>query len=267
MLAALIIGLLGSMHCIGMCGPLVLAMPFSNKDGGLPTMRMVSYHGGRMFTYGFLGLGAGFIGEGLRIFLLQQWISIAAGVLILLMYFLPLLLKSSLFPSVSAAWNKHVVMWMRRHLQPSEGSSATTKMLLIGILNGLLPCGLVYMALVGAISQPTILESALFMVVFGLGTSPALTAIIFANKLVLGKVKSSFSKVIPFFVVIVAALLILRGLGLGIPYISPADERNCCHDPEATVVRFDDHLKAQTILYNDQFSPTSEIQVPHKTYV
>jgi len=259
MLAALVIGLLGSLHCVGMCGPLVLAMPFGNKDGGLPPVRMVSYHAGRMFTYGILGLGVGFIGEGLRIFLMQQWISIAAGILILLMYFIPLVLRSSLFPTVSSAWNKHVVMWMRRHLQPAEGSSAATKMLLIGVLNGLLPCGLVYMALVGAISQPTIIESGLFMVIFGLGTSPALTAIIFANKLVLGKVKTSFSKAIPFFVVIVAALLILRGLGLGIPYISPADERNCCHGPEASVVEFDNDFKAQTIFYNDQFQAPSKI--------
>jgi sulfite exporter TauE/SafE len=263
MLAALVIGLLGSLHCIGMCGPLVLVMPFGGKDGSLPPARMFSYHVGRIFTYAILGLAMGLIGGGLRYFFLQQWISIASGILLLIFYFFPLLMGSSLFPSLSSAWNRRVVSRLRRLLEPAEGRPEAMHMFGIGAVNGLLPCGLVYMALIGAISQPTVAEAALFMAVFGLGTSPALTAIIFANKLVLGKVKSSFTKVVPVFVVIVAALLILRGMGLGIPYISPADERNCCHGPEAVRLHHHgplleiDHL---TACY-DQFPDTPQVQV------
>lgn len=263
MLAALLIGFLGSMHCVGMCGPLVLAMPFGGTGGGMPVSRMISYHSGRLLTYAMLGIAVGLIGGGLRFFFIQQWISIASGVLLLVLYFLPKISGSSLFPSLSAAWNREVVVRMRKMLRPTDDRSSTRHLFGIGLVNGLLPCGLVYMALIGAVAQPTVWGSALFMAIFGVGTSPALTGVIMANRLVSAGWRSSFSRVIPLFVVIVAALLILRGMGLGIPYISPADERNCCHSPEAAVLemRAPGQPLPPTACFYDQLSNTAPFPV------
>ena len=92
------------------------------------------------------------------------------------------------------------------------------------------------MALLGAIAEPTVLHAALFMAIFGIGTSPALTGVILANKMILKKLKSNYAKIIPVFVIAIGSLLILRGMGLGIPYISPESEDNCCHSPDAKLI-------------------------------
>ncbi len=235
MLAAFLIGFVGSLHCVSMCGPLVLAMPFNDGDGNFSISRILAYHIGKLSTYAILGILVGLAGGGLRFFFVQQWISIASGILLLLFYFLPKIMNQSRFPSLSNAWNKHVVVRMKKQLQVNDSQNPTIKMFSLGLLNGILPCGLVYIALLSAIAEPTVLQAALFMAVFGLGTSPALTGIILANKMILNKLKSNYSKIIPALVIVVSSLLILRGLGLGIPIISPESEDNCCHSPEASV--------------------------------
>lgn len=228
MLAALTLGFLGSLHCVGMCGPLVLSMPF--KNGNTNKWASASaYHFGRIFTYAAFGVLMGLFGEGLRYFFLQQWISIAAGVLLLCLYFLPRLINQKMFSSINQFWNRKVVVNIRKLLQPQAQQNSFSKFFMLGFFNGMLPCGLVYMALIGSISQTNLLGAVLFMVVFGLGTSPALTAIIFSKNWLLGNGRNYYNKVAPVLVTVVAALLILRGLGLGIPYISPCVGGTCCH--------------------------------------
>lgn len=222
------------MHCVGMCGPLVLNMPFNNQNGVVYS-RMIAYHGGKITTYAFLGLLTGILGDALRFFFLQQWISIFAGVVLLLVYFLPKLIQNYPTSSFSGIWNKQIVSRMRKLFQPQPQQSMLTKMFTIGLVNGLLPCGLVYMALLGAISQPSIGLSVLFMVIFGIGTSPALSAIILANQFILTRWKSAYQKISGALVIVVSALLILRGLGLGIPYVSPASTQpDCCKAPHSS---------------------------------
>ncbi|MCB0502021.1 MAG: sulfite exporter TauE/SafE family protein [Bacteroidetes bacterium] len=216
------------MHCVGMCGPLVLSMPFNLREKG-GYVRLLSYHFGKIFTYMVLGLITGLIGDALRFFFVQQWISIAAGVSLLLIYFLPRMMNQWATPNVAAVWNQQVVRRMKSLLQPNAAQSTATRFFSLGMINGLLPCGLVYMALLGAISQPNIIQSVMFMAVFGLGTSPALTALIVANKWILAKWRAHFSKLAPALVVVISILLIVRGLGLGIPYISPAEKMPACH--------------------------------------
>ena len=94
--------------------------------------------------------------------------------------------------------------------------------LTIGFLNGFLPCGLVYMAVFGAVATGSLLEGSLYMVLFGLGTIPLMTTAIYLGKFLNTAVKQRIQKAIPVFVVIIGVLFILRGLGLGIPYLSPA---------------------------------------------
>lgn len=239
------------MHCVGMCGPLVLKMPFNNSNGVVYS-RLFSYHLGKISTYAFLGLLTGLLGDALRFFFVQQWISIFAGVTLLLVYFLPKIIQKYSSPQFSSIWNKQVVMRMRKLLQPSDNQSMPLRLFSLGIVNGFLPCGLVYMALLGAIAQPTILQAVLFMVVFGIGTSPALSAIILANQFILNRWKNAYQSISSVLVVAVGVLLILRGLGLGIPYISPASSNpDCCSAPHSSVIETEsnannDHHQSQT---------------------
>jgi sulfite exporter TauE/SafE len=94
--------------------------------------------------------------------------------------------------------------------------------LTIGFLNGFLPCGLVYMAVFGAIATGSLVEGSFYMVLFGLGTIPLMTTAIYLGKFLNSTLKQRIQKAIPVFIVIIGALFILRGLGLGIPYLSPA---------------------------------------------
>jgi sulfite exporter TauE/SafE len=93
-----------------------------------------------------------------------------------------------------------------------------------GILNGFLPCGLVYMALLGAIGIGTPLESSLFMMFFGLGTFPMMFAIALSGNFISIKWRNLFNKAVPYFVVILGIVFILRGLGIGIKYVSPPEQ-------------------------------------------
>lgn len=233
-LAALAFGFLGSLHCVGMCGPLVLSMPFDVQRKG-SVSRILSYHSGRILTYSFLGLIAGMLGDALRFFFVQQWISIAAGVLLLTFYFLPQIINRFTTPSFSKIWNQKVVNKMKQLLLGNKEQATSTRLFSLGLINGLLPCGLVYMALLGAISQPSILYSVLFMMIFGLGTSPALSSIIISKKWLLKNGRSFYTKFAPVFIVAISVLLILRGLGLGIPFISPAGEMPACHSASISI--------------------------------
>jgi sulfite exporter TauE/SafE len=93
--------------------------------------------------------------------------------------------------------------------------------LTIGFLNGFLPCGLVYMALFGAIAMGSAWQGSLYMVLFGLGTVPLMTTAIYFSGILKSSAKQRIQKLIPVFVIIIGMLFILRGLGLGIPYVSP----------------------------------------------
>ncbi|HCO84482.1 MAG TPA: hypothetical protein DIT95_13230, partial [Arenibacter sp.] len=87
--------------------------------------------------------------------------------------------------------------------------------------NGLLPCGLVYMAVFGSIATANPWLGALFMALFGLGTIPLMTTAVYFGSMLKGSAKKSVQRLIPVFVILVGLLFILRGMGLGIPYISP----------------------------------------------
>ena len=126
------------MHCVGMCGPLVLSMPFNLREKG-GYVRLLSYHFGKIFTYMVLGLITGLIGDALRFFFVQQWISIAAGVSLLLIYFLPRMMNQWATPNVAAVWNQQVVRRMKSLLQPNAAQSTATRFFSLGMINGLPP--------------------------------------------------------------------------------------------------------------------------------
>lgn len=210
--SALLLGLLGSLHCVGMCGPLAIAI----ASKGIAPGRLV-YNAGRILTYMLLGLVFGLAGGAARLAGMQQGLSIAAGIFILLWAVLPFLRNrfesSRIVTALSSSVGKLITPLLRRNALLSQFG--------VGVLNGLLPCGFVYVALAAALAQPSIPASVGFMGVFGLGTFPAMFLVTFAPALFGRSSRTSLRRLVPVGTALVALLLILRGLSLGVPYLSP----------------------------------------------
>lgn len=216
--SAFLIGIFGSFHCIGMCGPIALALPSQKKQGLSMITGRILYNLGRAVTYAFIGLIFGLLGQGLSLAGFQQSVSIVAGVLILLMVLVPARYTQKLYLLKPAYGFTNFLKKKFGLLLKKSGLAST---FLIGILNGFLPCGLVYIAVAGAIAAGTFLNGALYMFVFGLGTLPVMLAVSVAGNFIGLGIRKKINKVIPAFMVVLAFLFILRGMNLGIPYISP----------------------------------------------
>lgn len=216
--SAFILGLLGSLHCVGMCGPIAFMLPVDRSNSFKKITQISMYHIGRLLAYAMIGLVFGLIGKSLYIFGMQQQLSIIIGIVMIVFVLLPYkwLSKFNLAQPLYKA-----VGYIKKSLGQALHKKTADTFLTIGFLNGFLPCGLVYMAVFGAIAMGSYAEGSLYMILFGLGTIPLMTAAIYLGKFLNSTIKQRIQKAIPVFVVIIGALFILRGLGLGIPYISP----------------------------------------------
>jgi sulfite exporter TauE/SafE len=224
-LTAFLTGLLGSFHCAGMCGPIALATPVVGDTLAQRAFGKLLYNLGRIVTYALLGAALGAFGVGLKLAGMQQSISIAAGVLIIA----GVVLNSS--------WLHSLVGNPFRLFKGSAKlfqSRTYTSLFLIGIINGLLPCGFVYIALIGAVATQQVWQGAAFMVLFGLGTLPMMFGVSMVGQFLSQTVRSTINKTTPYLAVLIGCLFILRGLNLGIPYVSPqvnatqTEVKDCC---------------------------------------
>jgi len=215
--AGFLIGLVGGFHCIGMCGPIVVALPGESKKFRF-LIGKLAYNFGRIVTYSTLGLLSGFIGERVAIAGYQSALSITIGVILLLAFIIPGSVKRRVFGNnlFSGAGKRVKIIWGKLF-----GIRTLSSLFAIGILNGFLPCGLVYVALAGAIAVKDPIGGMLYMAAFGIGTIPLLLALSLVGNIVSLKLKQTVTRLIPVGAVILATLFILRGLSLGIPYISP----------------------------------------------
>ncbi len=239
LIGAIVLGFLGGFHCVGMCGPIAMALPVHNKSASQKVFTILIYNFGRIVTYSAFGLLFGAIGQSFVLFGLQQALSIVLGSLILLFVIIsyfgkvsnPVLSKAYFF--INAVKSKLSNLFSKRNYSAFFS---------IGLLNGLLPCGLVYMALAGALATGSITNGALFMVFFGLGTLPFMFAVTYYSNLISLKARNHMRKVVPVVVALMAVLMILRGMNLGIDYISPKltqekcevtnegkEKLDCCH--------------------------------------
>ncbi|SFD26257.1 hypothetical protein SAMN04489722_106280 [Algibacter lectus] len=217
--SAFILGLLGSFHCVGMCGPIAFMLPVDRNNALKKALQIGVYHLGKLLAYSVIGLVFGLIGKSLYLFGFQQQLSIFIGILMILVVLIP-----------QKTFNKYnfskPVYKLISKVKSALGSAMKKKtmdtFLTIGFLNGFLPCGLVYMAVFAAIASGNALNGALYMAVFGLGTIPLMTTAIYFSQFLKGAARQKIQKAIPVFVVIIGVLFIIRGLGLGIPYLSPA---------------------------------------------
>lgn len=231
-LAAISLGFLGSFHCVGMCGPIALALPVNHQSYLMKWIGILSYNLGRMFTYALLGSLFGLIGQGLFIAGYQQSVSIVLGVAMLIMVLLPNSYFSK-YKFTGFIYSGISKLKSSLSLLLKKGSLGT--LFFLGTLNGLLPCGLVYMGIAGSIATGSSLNGALFMAMFGLGTLPAMVSLSMLGNVISLNFRNRIKKAMPVVVVATALLLILRGMNLGIPYVSPQLSNNkavvqkCCH--------------------------------------
>ncbi|WP_340075639.1 sulfite exporter TauE/SafE family protein [Leptobacterium sp. I13] len=220
LLTAVIFGLLGSLHCVGMCGPIAFILPLNRKNPYKKFTQLFLYHFGRLFSYSFIGFLFGWLGKGLFISGLQQQLSVFIGALMIVIVLVPyhILRKYSVSKPLFSIISK-----LKAKLGTQLKKKSYNALFAIGILNGLLPCGLVYMALFAAIATGSTEKSALYMLLFGVGTIPLMTGAGYLGNFLSIAVRQKIQKVIPVFIVIIGTFFILRGMGLGIPYVSPSD--------------------------------------------
>jgi sulfite exporter TauE/SafE len=233
---AFLMGLTGSLHCAGMCGPIILAIPFKNNNYVIKILSILLYQFGRIGMYSLLGYIL-FSFKELFNPRIQQIVSITIGSLLLAASIIYLVPKLAAFWKFKLPWNQ----WVLTQLGRVFSKPSLAMLTLAGALNGLLPCGLVYMALSMSITAKSSVQMALLLLCFGVGTMPMMMSLaLLKNKIQCVK-QQGLQRLIPLFVVLYGTLFILRGANLGIPYLSPkvAIEQNakkeikikhcCCH--------------------------------------
>lgn len=221
---AFILGFLGSLHCAAMCGPLMLALPVPPGGPVRFVAGRLTYQLGRVATYCLLGLMAGLIGRSIFLAGFQRWLSLALGLAVLTGFL------TSKRVAISSPVVR-VVAKLKLTMSAQLKQRSFRSLALLGMLNGLLPCGLVYVAVAGAVSRGTIRDGMIYMTIFGLGTLPMMFAVSLSGRLFPSGLRLKLSRAIPFGVCLLALLLILRGMALGIPYVSPdltAASPKCC---------------------------------------
>jgi sulfite exporter TauE/SafE len=200
-----------------MCGPLALALPVKHLPAAERRFSMALFYGGRIFMYMFIGTLFALLGRSFYLAGLQQWMSIISGIMILVFAGQYFLKKTNRLPVFMQRFHNLLNRFMAKQFKKLSLKS----FLLLGFANGLLPCGMVYIAIALALTTKTIINGAILMGMFGLGTLPALILLSYAGSFVSLSVRNYIRRITPVFMLVIAVLLILRGLNLGIPYISP----------------------------------------------
>lgn len=208
-------GLFGSIHCVGMCGPLAFAIPSFREQAWLILVDKLVYNIGRTLSYTVLGLSIGLIGQQLWLAGIQSSLSIVTGLLIITV---------ALFRIFKISWGSgKLATKMTQPFNKLISSAIKHKSghLIIGILNGLLPCGFVYLALAGALNTGNSISAAQYMLFFGLGTLPLMFIAMVSTSFISPIFRRKINNAIPFVMLLLGLWFVLRGLNLDIPYLSP----------------------------------------------
>lgn len=210
LITALSLGFFGSFHCVGMCGPIALSLP-STSERMLPLLiSRLLYNSGRIVTYSILGVGAGILGRSFSLNGLQSNISILSGILI----FIGVLFS---YAKISARFSGKLLsanFFLKKTLRPLLKNHSLLSLFGIGLLNGILPCGFVYIALAGAAAAGTIQDSVLYMILFGLGTVPMMLGLSLSGILLPVRIRSFINRATPVIAIALAVFLIHRGVML-----------------------------------------------------
>ena len=217
---AFIFGLISSLHCIGMCGPIAMMLPVDRNNPTKKATQILTYHFGRLTAYGTIGLVFGLLGKGFFMAGIQQQLSIFIGVCMIVIILIPerMFARYNFSKPVYKAISK-----IKQQLGSQFANKNYKSLFTIGLLNGFLPCGMVYVALFGAIAMQSATLGILYMVLFGLGTVPMMSFVVYVQSYLTLNFRNKIQKIIPYVGVFIGVLFVLRGLGLGIPYVSPAN--------------------------------------------
>jgi sulfite exporter TauE/SafE len=217
-LTAFTIGFLGSFHCIGMCGPIAIALPVPKSSKLSFFTGRILYNVGRVVTYSCLGLLFGLVGGRIALAGAQQVVSIILGVAIVIAVLLPQQYKNIF---VQHRLVQKLAQPLKSNISILFKKGTLSSLFLIGILNGFLPCGFVYIGLAGSIASGNAISGAAVMMLFGLGTVPAMFAATVFGKFINIGIRAKLRKIIPVFAILLAAVFIMRAMNLGIPFLSP----------------------------------------------
>lgn len=234
-ISALVLGFAGSLHCLGMCGPLVMALHGAGQSKDWAWLKLV-YHVGRILVYAALGAVIGSLGSTFVAIGAQQYLAVGAGMLMLLFI---------AWPAGMKGWKSgplRGISWLKTRFASLIQKRTMLSHFLMGMLNGLLPCGMVYVALAAALAFGSLWKSALFMVLFGIGTSPALFVMGSLVTWISSRWRIRSFRGVQIALAMISLLVVLRGANLGIPYLSPrmAEKKehptekvlDCCHRPK-----------------------------------
>lgn len=209
-LYALSFGFIGSFHCIGMCGPIALTLPVQHLEGNRKMAGILLYNAGRISAYSGIGIASGWVGRQFYIGGIQQWLSVILGCLLLL----AVVLQKTRFHFDTGIYGTKIKMILGKLLRQQK----LRTLFAIGFFNGLLPCGLVYFAVAGAVATGSIWQGAVFMCSFGAGTLPAMVTITWCSQIITMKMRNRLRQCIPYAVALMAVLLICRGLNFHVTH-------------------------------------------------
>lgn len=218
--SAFILGLISSLHCLGMCGPIAMMIPVDSINPAKKVTQIMTYHLGRITAYTILGLFFGLLGRGLFLAGIQQQLSVVIGIVMIVFVIVP--------EKVFAQYNFSkpvfiIISKVKTALGKQFKKKSYSSIFTIGLLNGFLPCGLVYVALFGAIAMQEVPLSMGYMALYGIGTIPVMSVVVYTSNLVTQPIRNKIQKIIPVIAIAIGVLFILRGLGLDIPFVSPSN--------------------------------------------
>lgn len=212
-----LLGTVSSFHCVGMCGPIALSLPVHYLAPKQKALGIFLYNAGRISMYALLGLLFGFVGRQVYLGGFQKGFSIGLGSILLLVLLQSIIHKKFFSDRWLQKPTRKLQQFISRYLQQNK----LYGLFVLGAANGLLPCGMVYFAITGAMSAGTVAGGVVFMAAFGAGTFPAMFAVSFFGSFISLHARNTLKKGIPYVLFTMGILLILRGLSLNIPYISP----------------------------------------------
>lgn len=211
-----LLGAMSSLHCVGMCGPLALSLPVHRISGaGGKVTGILLYNAGRITSYTLLGAIAGIAGRFIFVPAWQHWLAIFSGAAIILGVTVHYLGRQQKRIRIVAGYSI-IYRLIARCLQ----NTTPVSFYLLGIANGLLPCGLVFIALTAAFVTNSFGDGILFMTMYGLGTVPLMVALSLLGLTVGLPLRNVFKRITPLLAVMAGVLLLLRGFNVTIPIIS-----------------------------------------------
>jgi sulfite exporter TauE/SafE len=214
--SAFLIGLAGSVHCVGMCGPLALAIPGASKDKGFTFfLRTIAYQMSRISGYGVLGLVVGLFSQGMQFTGVQPYFSLLSGILLLFLGFFGIIPEVNAFSKYPMIRQFHIKI--NRIIGTAMSNDHLSTPFVLGFLNAMLPCGMIYIALGTGLSSGSIGEAALYLISFGLGTLPLMFMLSLSGQFLSLQMRRSWQKAIPFIFMLSGIILIYKGMNMDLP--------------------------------------------------